>query len=228
VSDLTTTPRRPAVGIAAVPGRVPDAVDILATDHRGVDLLLRRLAAAGDPEDPERARDLLDVAIAELARHITAEEQYLYPAVRRYLRDGDRLAARERAAARRIGRLAGELMGTLADEDSFAPLVARLAREVRAHASRQQRELFGRLRADVDRRALVRLGTDLLSAKKLAPTRPHPAGPHHPWLSKVTSPVLALVDHAVDSLTDRPTTVAELPDPPGASRRPSGSPSAAG
>jgi hypothetical protein len=44
------------------------------------------------------------------------------------------------------------------------------------------------------------------SAKKLAPTRPHPSIP----VNRVAAPIVGLVDQAVDTLTDRPTTVEEL------------------
>jgi hypothetical protein len=46
----------------------------------------------------------------------------------------------------------------------------------------------------------------VLSAKKLAPTRPHPSISRN----KLLGPLVGLADQAVDALTDRPTTLEEL------------------
>ena len=198
-------------GTQAAPDRARDVIDVLIEDHRRV---MDLVAALRDrrPAEPERRRDLVDVVVAELVRHAAAEEQYLYPAVRRHLPDGDALAERglaEHAAAEPVMR---DLLDTFAEDERFDRLVEALADALARHVRIEEGDLFPPLRAALDEAALLDLGTAVLSAKKLAPTRPHPAGPHHPPFNKVTAPVLGLVDHAIDSLTDRPTTVDELFD----------------
>jgi hemerythrin superfamily protein len=190
------------------PDRPRDAVEILDADHRRLERLFTALCDGR--VRPERRRDLVDVAVAELVRHMTAEEQYLYPALRRHVPDGDRLADRELAEHGPVEAALGDLLGTFVEEERFDPLVHRLADAVRRHVRAADDELFPALRRVVGPAALVDLGTAILSAKKLAPTRPHPASPRHPPFNKVAGPVLGLVDHAIDSLTDRPTTVDEL------------------
>jgi hemerythrin superfamily protein len=188
-----------------------DIVDVLTTDHRAAAELFDRLLADGTPS-PQFRRDMVDVLIAELMRHATAEEQYLYPAVRRHLPDGAELADRELVEHAQAEALMSRLMDTDAEDPLFDTLVGQLALDVRQHVHGEETELFPRLRALVDPAALVRLGTEILGAKKIAPTRPHPGSPHHPPMNRIAGPVMGLVDRAVDSLTDRPTTVAELPD----------------
>jgi hemerythrin superfamily protein len=185
-------------------GEHRDLIDVLVGDHRTIEDLFQELERVG--WEPRRIRDLIDVTVAELMRHSVAEEQYLYPTARECLDDGDELAGRSFAEHREIERLMSELMGTDVEHPEFAALVARLIRAVRQHVSAEETALFPRLRLECEPNVLVNLGTEVLSAKKLAPTRPHPSAPHN----RLAGPIIGLVDQAVDALTDRPTSVDEL------------------
>jgi hemerythrin superfamily protein len=189
---------------AQVTGDHQDLIDVLVHDHRTIEDLFLELESVG--WEPRRIRDLVDVTVAELMRHAVAEEQYLYPAVRKYLDDGDELAGRALAEHREAERLMSDLMGTDVEHPEFGPLVTRLIREVRQHVAAEETALFPRLRIECEPDVLVNLGTEVLSAKKLAPTRPHPSAPHN----RLAGPIMGLVDQTVDALTDRPTTVDEL------------------
>jgi len=63
-----------------------DVVDILTTDHHQVLDLLQQIKISADVEE---RRDLADTVISELVRHSVAEEMYVYPAMKKYLPDGD-------------------------------------------------------------------------------------------------------------------------------------------
>jgi hemerythrin superfamily protein len=191
-------------GDVPVAGDHQDLIDVLVGDHRTIEDLFLELESVG--WQPRRIRDLVDVTVAELMRHSVAEEQHLYPTARRYLDDGDELADRALAEHRGAERLLSELMGTDVEHPVFGTLVSRLIGEVREHMSAEERTLFPRLRAECEPNVLVNLGTEVLSAKKLAPTRPHPSASRN----KLAGPIIGLVDQAVDALTDRPTTVDEL------------------
>jgi hemerythrin superfamily protein len=181
-----------------------DLVDVLTGDHLVVDDLFVQFQRVG--RQRSRIRDLVDVTVAELMRHDVAEEQYLYPLVRRCLDDGEELAAAALAAHHDIERLMSDLMGTDAEHPVFASLVGRLIRAVRTHFRHEETAVFPRLRATCEPDDLVNLGTEVLSAKMLAPTRPHPSAPR----GRITGPLIGLLDQAVDALTDRPTSVDEL------------------
>jgi hemerythrin superfamily protein len=190
-------------GDASTAGDHQDLIDVLVGDHRTIEDLFLELESVG--WQPQRIRDLVDVTVAELMRHSVAEEQHLYPAARRYLSGGG-LAERALAEHRAAERLMSELMSTDVEHPVFGTLVSRLIRNVREHMSEEERTLFPRLRAECEPDVLVNLGTEVLSAKKLAPTRPHPSVSRN----KLAGPLVGLVDQAVDALTDRPTTVDEL------------------
>ena len=137
--------------------------------------------AAGDPVG--------SVLTATLSRHLSAEEQYLYPAVRAVLSDGGVLADAESAALR-----AG------ADPASAVP----------AHIDRCERSIFPPLRAALDGTARIRLGNRAVIAAEAAPTRPHPWTPRTPPWNKLVDPLVGAVDKVRDAATGRATRVGDL------------------
>jgi hemerythrin superfamily protein len=189
-------------------GAHQDLIDVVQADHGVLETLFAELERRH--VSSERRRNLLDVTIAELVRHANAEEQYLYPAVRRYVADCDDVVERELTEHRDAERLMNDLMRTDVDHPDFETLVSRLIRRMRAHIRGEEKLLLAPLRAECDAATLVELGTEVLSAKMLAPTRPHPAAPRRPPLNRIASPVVSLLDHAVDAFADRPTSIDEL------------------
>jgi hemerythrin superfamily protein len=201
----------------------PDVVDVLVQDHHDVENIFAELEKPGG--SPQRRRDLTHVVIAELVRHSTAEEQYLYPAAREFLPDGDKIADHEIAEHARAEEVMHQLMKLDATDDSFNHLLAKLISEIRHHVREEEAELFPRLREACDRATLVELGSKVLAAERLAPTRPHPAAPDTPPLNKLAAPVMGAVDRALDALTNRPTHPADLAtEPPAAAEPPAHEP----
>lgn len=68
------------------------AIDIILEDHREVEQLFEE---AKSTTDPHEFRQTVAAVIGELVRHSVAEEQYLYPALRQHLDDGDEIADKE-------------------------------------------------------------------------------------------------------------------------------------
>src|SRR5688572_3683279 len=64
-----------------------DVIDVLISDHRDVTALIGEIWSV---RDPMIRRDLTDTAISELVRHAVAEEMYVYPAMKKYLPDGEK------------------------------------------------------------------------------------------------------------------------------------------
>ena len=74
------------------------------------------------PGSAERRR-LLDQLTIELVRHSVDEEEYLYPAVREHLENGDALADKELADHARVEQLLKDLQTTDADDLEFTPVL---------------------------------------------------------------------------------------------------------
>ncbi|SDY98956.1 Hemerythrin HHE cation binding domain-containing protein [Micromonospora pattaloongensis] len=187
----------------------PNIVDLLAEQHRQLTLLCERLTDPG--VDQQLRRETADVLTATLARHLSGEEQYLFPAVRAALPDGRELADAEIAEDRALLRTLRDLQRTAPPDPEFDRLAETLAGRLRRHVEAAATRLLPRLRASATREELVRLGNRVEIAEEAAPTRPHPDAPATPPWNKVVDPALGVVDKVRDVATGRRTSIADLP-----------------
>ncbi|MGW3042008.1 hemerythrin domain-containing protein [Kitasatospora sp. NPDC001159] len=178
-----------------------NVIDELMTDHREVEEMFARIQAmtAGG----QQLRDMVDEVTIELVRHSVAEEQYLYPAVRKHIQDGDRLADKEIADHGRIEKILKQLEKTDTDDAQMSPLLQQLMNEIAAHVQDEENNLFPMLRRACTPQQLDDLGDKIRRAKSMAPTRPHPSAPSTPTASKLLAPGVGLVDRARDFVTGR-------------------------
>lgn len=173
----------------------------LTTDHREVDELFAEIEK--QPVGDDRRRKLADELTIELVRHSVAEEMHLYPAVRRFVDDGDDMADKELSDHAKVEQHLKELEGLPADDPQFDHLVAKLKLEVSEHVRDEEGRLFPLLAAACSPAALDELGEKVRAAKKTAPTRPHPSAPDTPPGNKILGPGAGLVDRARDLLSGR-------------------------
>jgi hemerythrin superfamily protein len=179
-----------------------DIIEVVLADHRRLVRLLDDVAASGDARN---RRELVERTIAELAGHWAAEEQVLYPVVRRVEPDGDTVAKQALASHGRGEQTMKRLQRTDAATDEFDELAATLVREVRAHLLAEEQEVLPLLRSGRSSDDLAELGRKYELARKVAPTRPHPGAPDTPPANRVAGPGMALVDRVRDVLTRRNT-----------------------
>ncbi|MBG0567465.1 hemerythrin domain-containing protein [Actinoplanes sp. NEAU-A11] len=172
-------------------------VDVLGEQHRELIKLTDRLTDPGQ-DDPRVA----SVLVATLSRHLSAEEQYLYPAIRAVVPGGDAIAERELAEDRELLTLMGDLERT----GESGPVAAAVRRHVQADAD----ELFPLLEQMVPAEDMIRLGNRVETAEEAAPTRPHPRTPSTPPWNKVVDPALGVVDKIRDMITARTTYMRDL------------------
>ena len=180
-----------------------DVVDVLTTDHREVVALLAQIWTT---DNPDRRRDLADTVISELVRHAVAEEMYVYPAMREHLPDGDEAVEHDIDEHKEIERTLKELEKVEATDPRFTQVVRDLETKLAHHVEDEETEQFPQLRARIPVEKLVKLAGKVETAKKLAPTRPHPAAPNAALFHKVVGPGVGLVDRLRDKLSGRSTT----------------------
>lgn len=173
----------------------------LTIDHREAEELFAEIEA--QPVGDQQRRKLADELTIELVRHSVAEEMHLYPAVREHVEGGDEIADEEVSDHAQAERHLKDLEGLPADDPRFDDLVARLQLEVSEHVHDEEGRLFPMLAAACTPRALDELGDRIRTAKKTAPTRPHPSAPDTPPGNKLLGPGAGLVDRARDLLTGR-------------------------
>lgn len=178
----------------------PDVIEILTHDHREVEKMFDELTGTTEPK--ERRRIVDDITI-ELVRHSIAEELYLYPAVRRHVPDGDTIADKEISDHSDVEQVLKSLEETDATDADFTTLTERLINDVSEHVRDEEDNLFPRLAEHCIKDDLVKLGEKVETAKKIAPTRPHPSAPDRPPLNKILAPGAGLVDRIRDHLSGR-------------------------
>lgn len=173
-----------------------DAITLLTTDHAEVEEMFRQIESL--PEGDARSQAVAGV-IRELSIHAAIEEQVLYPAMRKALPDGDHLvqeAIEEHQAVK-------ETLAAIERADSPAerdPHIVSLIGNVRHHVDEEETELFPKLRASITTSELQDMGAKLASAKKMAPTHPHPNAPNTPPGNLVGGVAAAVIDKARDAL----------------------------
>jgi hemerythrin superfamily protein len=169
-----------------------DVIAVLTRDHREVEGMFAELAKPG-AADPKLRRELVDQVIIELMVHAVAEEQYLYPAVRRHVIDGDSLADREIREHAQAEHLMKALERMQTPDVEFENLLGQLMAVVREHVNEEEALLLPRLAAECTTAQLLDLGTKVTDAKKAATTGKQPA------------PGLGLVDRVRDLMAHRGT-----------------------
>ncbi len=179
-----------------------DVVDVLMTDHREALTLVEQIPAA----DPAQRRDMADTIIAELMRHSVAEEMYVYPAMREHLPEGDAAVQHDIEEHQQLEEAMKALESVDSADPRFLEVLGQLEAVLRDHVQDEETEQFPQLRARIPREQLVEMAAKVETAKKVAPTRPHPAAPHSELFHKMVGPGVGMVDRMRDKLTGRTTS----------------------
>lgn len=178
-----------------------DLITALTMDHRAVEGVFDELQQRDG--GPQRRRDLADHMTAELMRHTVAAEQFLYPATRRSVPDGDRIVDRVIHENGRVEQLLDELSGVKANSARFDELVDSVVEQTRHHVEDEENNLFPGLRSALSANELSGLGEKIERTKQIAPTRPHPSTSKQPPANLVVASGAGLVDKIRDGLTGR-------------------------
>lgn len=196
--DLAHRQRRHPVGFDQ-PGRA-DGVAVLEARHTRIGQLLSEIEGQAEAED-----QLLGAALREVSVHDAIERQYLHPAVRRRLPDGNALYQQLTGELGQIGRLAAKLDVYHFHDEARAAWVRELTVNIRNHIEQEEAVIFPALAARMTREELVDLGERLERASVRAPTRPHPHTAGAGTSARVASLLARPLDKARDALAGRRT-----------------------
>jgi hemerythrin superfamily protein len=179
-----------------------DVIDVLTSDHRDVTALIGEIWTI---TDPMMRRDLTDTAISELVRHAVAEEMYVYPAMRKHLPDGEKAVEHDVEEHKELETTMKELESVDVSSPEFETALRKLESLLADHVQDEEGEQFPELRRRIPAEDLRDLAGKVETAKKLAPTRPHPGAPNSELFHKLVGPGVGLVDRLRDKLTGRAT-----------------------
>jgi hemerythrin superfamily protein len=179
-----------------------DVIDILTSDHRDVTALIGNIWSV---KDPMIRRDLTDTAISELIRHAVAEEMYVYPAMKKHLPDGEKAVEHDIQEHKELEQAMKQLEDVDVSSPEFDTALRRLETLLADHVQDEETEQFPELRRRIPQDELIELAGKVETAKKLAPTRPHPDAPNNELFHKLVGPGVGLVDRLRDKLSGRAT-----------------------
>ena len=177
-----------------------DVIELLEHDHREVEQMFTEFEQAGAPAD---RRAIVDKIIIELVRHSEAEEQAVYPFIRKQIDNGDQLVEHEIQEHSEAEHIMKELDGMDPNDPQFGVLMQQLMTSIKKHIGEEENDVFPKFRAAVSQSELDKLGKTVQALKKIGPTHPHPMAPDHPPFNALLAPGAALIDRARDLLTGR-------------------------
>jgi hemerythrin superfamily protein len=174
-----------------------NAVAFILKQHEQIRDLFAAVKGAADAEAKQQSFDAL---LRLLAVHETAEEEVVYPAVRRLVDGGDTLVEprlrEEDLAKKRLSEL--EKLGAQAPE--FDAKLAEFETLVVTHAEAEERDVLPRLREAATPDKLDAMATALAIAEAVAPTHPHPHAPESAAGNMIVGPFVAIVDRVRDAV----------------------------
>lgn len=133
-----------------------DVVAVLTRQHRQLEGQLQALLEAAEAGDAQACDRLLARAGDELAVHILAEEQLVYPAVHAARTEDILLESLEEHLS--LKRLLADLLALDAADATFTPKCKVLEEQARHHHKEEEEHLFPKMRRLLDAPALRAMG----------------------------------------------------------------------
>src|SRR5205814_9055392 len=124
-------------------------------------------------------RKIVQKLVEELAKHSAIEEQIFYPAARDLI-DDEEVVLESLEEHHIVKWTLSELDGMDPADERFDAKVTVLKELVLHHAKEEAREMFPQVRRALTPADLRDIGEQLVKAKEVAPTRPHPRAPDEP------------------------------------------------
>jgi hemerythrin-like domain-containing protein len=186
-----------------------DAIALLREDHVNVLAMLDELertsadAQSVTLKDGAARKELVTALVMAESAHEAIEEQYFWPSVQHWLEDGRDLAAPALEQEQSAKQVLQKLDKFEADEPKFEALVSQIIADGRAHIAYEQNEVWPVVQQRIAQSELDELGEKMATAKKAAPTRPHPHTPPKPGVLKTAGMAAAAVDKMRDKVTGR-------------------------
>ena len=173
-----------------------DVVDLLQEQHQQV----KRQFSELEQLSGEAKLDKFEQLGRLLAVHETAEEEVVYPAVRKMVDDGDMLADARTAEEAEAKKALSELEELGVDHPDFESRLRSLQQIVLTHAENEEKEVFPELRQSHSREQLETMARGVQAAESFAPTHPHPRGPESAVGNIVVGPFVAVADRVRDAI----------------------------
>ena len=165
-------------------------------DHVELDRLLHRI----DESSGAQRQEYLTALCRLVFPHAFAEESVLWPAIRKWVPEGEPLTLEIEREHQEINELFTELEKLPPDDPEHRKLWGRIKTLLREDVRDEEDRLLPLLQAATDRTTLIRLGWAWEAVRRTAPTRPHPVVARRPPGNVAAAAPLTVLDRARDHL----------------------------
>jgi len=135
-----------------------DAVELLVTQHRALEQLLKKVR---EETDSEKRKALFDEAGDQLTVHIKSEEEIFYPAINAACTEDDLLESLEEHLS--LKRLLADLIPLDPSDKLFEPKFKVLKEQAEHHHQEEEEHLFPEVKKLLDAGQRRTLGKDMLA-----------------------------------------------------------------
>jgi hemerythrin superfamily protein len=177
----------------------PDALALIKSDHARVKDLFRRYKGLGDRALKSKTQTMQRI-VTELSVHASVEEQVFYPDVKRRVPGSKRLVDHGLDEHQELKKTLARLQHMSPDSPEFDAVMRKVMSDVTEHVKEEESELFPKVRKAMSKQELTNMAALMRTAKRAAPTRPHPLAPSTPPGSVIVGAAAALVDKARDAV----------------------------
>ena len=178
-----------------------DGIQVLKDEHRRMIELFQEIEET--PLSADRRKAVFEQVSTALSVHAMAEEELLYPLMRRSIPDGDAMVDHALDEHQTVKETLARLEKMSADNLDFEGELRTLMANVREHIKEEEGELLPLLQQHVDQKTIDALGPQLQAAEAMAPTRPHPNAPNTPPGNVLAGAGAMIVDKARDVVQGR-------------------------
>jgi len=147
-----------------------DVAEQIKIDHDNVRDLFSRYQSTPASDVDQRAM-IVNTLIREAAIHSDAEEMSVYKALPKDVHEHDKAEHAE------VKRLMYEADSKSIKKEDYDSVLTRAVQAFLAHAEEEERDQLPNLVKGVSAEENHKMATDFLKARKMVPTRPHPAAP---------------------------------------------------
>jgi hemerythrin superfamily protein len=190
----------------------PDAVDLIVRQHQELrDRFAQFEKLSSRPS--KRKDELVASIVTDLVKHAEMEEQVFYPAVREEIDGLDDEIDEDLEEHHAAELLLDELDGaTSAGLPRFDAKVAVLKETVLHHMEEEETDLLPKIREELEEHRRRELGSAMVQAWRIAPTRPHPRAPDTPPGNLIAGVPAAAADVAVETARGAAAAAGEVAD----------------
>jgi hemerythrin superfamily protein len=179
--------------------RSPDALALIKSDHATVKDLFRRYKGLGDGALKSKTQTMERI-VTELSVHASVEEQVFYPDVKRRVPGSKRLVDHGLDEHQELKDTLARLQRMSPDSPEFDAVMRKVMSDVTDHVKEEESELFPKVRKAMSKQELTDMAALMRTAKRAAPTRPHPLAPSTPPGNVIVGAAAAVVDTVRDAV----------------------------